>query len=89
MSLPLSVVGMLGLLHESLVRHAHPHAPGPTLVEYAIVVVATLITAYVLVRAAQMTVRPGENEPQHIKRAILEERPPACVERRGEHGESS
>lgn len=73
MNLPCKFIESVGFLHESFAPHPHPHAPGASLLDYAIVVVATLIAAYTLVRAAQVTFRPEETDPNHIKRTILEE----------------
>ncbi|MCL6482391.1 MAG: hypothetical protein K6U02_11765 [Firmicutes bacterium] len=58
-------------------QHAHVPAEKPLLIEYGVVAVACVVCAYALVRAVQWTVRPGEQNPDHIKRTILEEAPSA------------
>lgn len=54
-------------------QHAHRQAASP--LEYVAVAVAAVITAYALVRTVQATIRPGESEPDHIKRTVLDEEP--------------
>lgn len=58
-------------------QHAHSAAEKPLLIEYVVVAFACVVCAYALVRAVQWTVRPGEQNPDHIKRTILEDEPPA------------
>ena len=43
--------------------------------EYALVAGAVLVLVWVLYLAFRYTLRPGENEPGHIKRKILEGEP--------------
>ena len=59
------------LLQHEHGAHTQPRSP----LEYIVVAIAALITAYVLVKAVQMTFRPGEHEHDHIKRSILEDQP--------------
>lgn len=56
-------------------QHAHSPAEKPLLIEYVVVAFACVVCAYALVRAVQWTVRPGEQNPDHIKRTILEDAP--------------
>ena len=48
---------------------------------------AGLVTVWVIWRAVRLTVRPGEKDPDHIKRRILEDSPapgaPVSFEERG------
>jgi hypothetical protein len=45
-------------------------------VEWTIFVVCCLVTAWVLWLAVRWTFRPGEEEPDHVKRSILDDDPP-------------
>lgn len=58
-------------------QHAHLGKQTPSFLEYVVVAFACVVCAYALVRAVQWTIRPGEHSPDHIKRRILEEEPPA------------
>ncbi len=51
---------------------------------WVIVGVASLFVAWVFWRAVVLTIRPGEEEPDHIKRTILDDDPP--VGTRAVHG---
>ncbi len=55
----------------ALLQHAHRPPRSP--LEYVIVFIAAVVTAYVLVLAVKWTMRPGEDRPDHIKRTILED----------------
>jgi len=47
---------------------AGPHA----IWEYALVACSVVVLVWVLYKAFMYTIRPGEEEPDHIKRRILE-----------------
>ena len=68
----------------SCVLAAHDHDVsnlGP--LEWAAVGLAALFVVWVIWRAVVLTVRPGEDEPDHIKRSILnDDTPPPAA--RGE-----
>ena len=67
--------------------HAHPVWEDFGALEWVCVVAAGLVTVWVIWRAVQMTVRPGEAAPDHIKRRILEDSPrpgaPVSFDQRG------
>ena len=46
---------------------------GPAFYEYLLVGVAVVVTAWALIVAVRVSVRPGEDNPKHIKRMILED----------------
>ncbi len=49
------------------------HMAGPhAFWEYALVACAVVVLVWVLYKAFMYTIRPGEKEPDHIKRRILE-----------------
>ena len=45
----------------------------PAAYEYVLVGIAVLVTAWVIVRAIRVTLRPGEEQKDHIKRVVLED----------------
>jgi hypothetical protein len=49
-------------------------------VEWAVVVLSALAAIWVIVRAVRLTLHPGEEEPDHVKRVIFQE--PEVVTRR-------
>ncbi len=51
----------------------HSAAGRPAFYEYLLVAVAVVVLVWVLYLAVRLTVRPGEEEKNHIKRLILEE----------------
>ena len=51
-------------------------------VEWTAIGVAALLVVWVIWRAIVLTVRPGEDDPHHIKRLILEDDPPSGTEAR-------
>ena len=51
---------------------AHGRLPDSA-VEWGIFVVAAVVTAWVLWKAVRYTMRPGETEPGHVKRSILDD----------------
>jgi len=51
----------------------HSAAAGPAFYEYLLVAVAVVVLVWVLYLAVRMTVRPGEEQEDHIKRLILKE----------------
>jgi hypothetical protein len=58
---------------------AHDHdvsALGPW--EWVIVGAASIVAAWVIWKAVALTLHPGEEEPDHIKRTILQDEPPAA-----------
>lgn len=59
-----------------LAEHAHtsPSTWGP--VDWAILVAGALITAWVIWLAVRWTLKPGEEEPDHVKRSILDDERP-------------
>jgi hypothetical protein len=65
----------------SLAAHDHDLSSlGP--VGWVLVGLASLVALWVIVKAVMLTLHPGEEEPDHIKRSILEpdEAPPAPPE---------
>ena len=58
-----------------LLQHAHRGRPSASPIEYVLAGIAFVVGAYALVLAVRMTVRPGEDRPDHIKRTILEDWP--------------
>ncbi|HKZ53581.1 MAG TPA: hypothetical protein VJ085_09930 [Candidatus Acidoferrales bacterium] len=68
--------GMLLLLSALLFwqgHSGHSAAARPAFYEYLLVAVAVVVLVWVLYLAVRMTVRPGEEREDHIKRLILEE----------------
>jgi hypothetical protein len=56
---------------------AHDHDVGDLgVVEWIAVGLAGLLVVWVIWRAIVLTVRPGEDDPHHIKRSILEDDAP-------------
>jgi len=55
-------------------QHAHSISGAHAFWEYAVVVAAVIVLIWVLYLAFKYTVWPGEEEPDHIKRRILEDR---------------
>jgi hypothetical protein len=49
---------------------AHGRLPDSA-VEWGIFAVAAVVTGWVLWKAVRYTMRPGETEPDHVKRSIL------------------
>ena len=45
----------------------------PAVYEYVLVGIAVVVTAWVIVRAIRVTLRPGEEQKDHIKRVVLED----------------
>ena len=62
---------LAGVLLQS---HAHADRAQPAFYEYLIVAIAVVAMVWTVFLAVRMTVRPGEGRPDHIKRAILEDR---------------
>lgn len=58
-----------------MLAQMHHAAAPPGLLSYLIVAVAVAVVAWVFYLAIRMTVSPGETEPDHIKRTILEDKP--------------
>ena len=52
------------------VGHAHFENLGPF--EWGLVILAALIGAWTIWLAVKYTLRPGEDEPEHVKRSILD-----------------
>lgn len=54
---------------------AHEHAPFSSWgwLEWAIFAACALVTAWVLWLAVRWTLRPGEEDPDHVKRSILDD----------------
>jgi len=53
---------------------AHDHdVSGFGVIEWTLVAVAGLFVAWVIYRAVVLTIRPGEDDPDHIKRSILDD----------------
>ena len=57
-----------------LAAHVHDLS-GLSPLEWGIVGVSAVFVAWVFWRAIQLTLHPGEEEPDHIKRSILEDEP--------------
>lgn len=51
----------------------HAAAARPAFYEYLLVAIAVVAMVWTLYLAVRMTVRPGEDKPDHIKRRILED----------------
>ncbi len=60
----------------SLAAHAHDLA-ALSWVEWIVVGLCALAVVWVIWRAVVLTVRPGEADPHHIKRSILDDAPPS------------
>ena len=58
-----------------LSAHAHGGFGAWSWVEWAIFAFCCLVTAWVLWVAVRLTLRPGEEEPDHVKRSILDDDP--------------
>ena len=60
---------------------AHEHAPFSSWgwLEWSIFGVCALVTAWVLWLAVKWTLRPGEEEPDHVKRSILDDDEPRAA----------
>lgn len=56
-----------------LQAHTSHAATRPDLYEYLLVGVAAVAAAWTIYLAVRYTVRPGEDNPDHIKRRILED----------------
>ena len=75
--------------------HDHPAWEDFGAVEWTLAIGAGLFTAWAIWRAVVYTFRPGETEPDHIKRMIFEpsdETPPGSAEidiEQGPRGESA
>jgi hypothetical protein len=54
--------------------HKMAGAPGATW-EYALAAVSVAIVLWVFYLAIRMTIHPGEDDPDHIKRTILDDEP--------------
>lgn len=63
----------------ALAAHVHDLS-GLTTLEWGIVIGSGVFVAWVLWRAIRLTLDPGETDPGHIKRSILEEGPPPRVD---------
>lgn len=63
------LAGLFALLQ----MHAAQPAARPAFYEYLIVGGAAVATAWAFWAAIKATVHPGENEPDHIKRLVLED----------------
>jgi hypothetical protein len=59
-----------------LADHDHPALSTWGWVEWTIFAVCCLVTAWVLWLAVRWTLHPGEEEPDHVKRSILDDDPP-------------
>ena len=66
-----SMHGIESILAQHAGMHSMPAPVSP--VEYVLVAIAVVTAAYALVAAVRMTFRPGETEPNHIKRVILDD----------------
>lgn len=55
-----------------ILAHIHPVFEDFTALEWSIVVVAGVTTLWSLVMAVRYTLNPGEDDPAHPKRMILE-----------------
>jgi hypothetical protein len=53
-------------------QHVHQVGPSSRL-EYVIAGIAVVVAAYAMFLAVKYTIRPGEQEADHIKRRILSE----------------
>lgn len=51
-------------------------AGGPSPLDYALVAAAGLVVLFATYQALRHTLRPGERDPGHIKRRILDEEEP-------------
>ena len=78
---------MQALIVLALFQHAHRAPRSP--LEYVIVFIAAVVTAYVLVLAVKWTMRPGEDRADHIKRTILEDEPGRNAASERDHREAS
>jgi hypothetical protein len=54
--------------------HKMASAPGATW-EYALAAISVAIVLWVFYLAIRMTIHPGEDDPNHIKRTILDDEP--------------
>lgn len=52
-------------------HHSMPQSGGPTAADWAVVVVSVIIVAVSIVLSIRYLFRPGEQDPDHIKRRIL------------------
>jgi hypothetical protein len=56
-----------------LAAHEHFDFAQFTLLEWALFVLESAITVWVLWLAVKVTLRPGEDAPDHVKRSILDD----------------
>lgn len=61
----------MGLLLAEASGHAHPTWTDFTPTIWIVLVVVGLATGWTIWKAVMYTIRPGEQEPDHIKRLIL------------------
>ncbi|MFP4596812.1 MAG: hypothetical protein ACOC9W_01585 [Persicimonas sp.] len=54
-------------------HHSMPQSGGPTIADWTVVVVSVVIVAVSIVLSIRYLFRPGEQDPDHIKRRILRE----------------
>lgn len=70
-----AMAGLVAALADVFLQsHAHGAGPRPAFYEYLIVAAAAVVMVWTVYLAVRMTARPGEDQPDHIKRAILEDR---------------
>lgn len=55
---------------------AHEHFRDMGAVEWITAVVAVVLSAWSIWLAVRYTLKPGETEPDHVKRSILDDGPP-------------
>ncbi len=71
-------VGDAGQTHWAHTRaeghHSMPQSDGPTAADWAVVVVSVVIVVVSIVLSIRYLFRPGEQDPDHIKRRILRDK---------------
>ena len=66
-------IGIAPTILAAWLQHEHMSSAPRSFVEYVIVGIAAVIMVWTLVKATQWTISPGEHDPDHIKRTILDD----------------
>ena len=72
----LKIIDLFGARILDFLQGMHHMASGPGATwEYALAAVSVAIVLWVFYLAIRMTIHPGEEDPNHIKRTILDDEP--------------